>query len=177
MWDRVVLSRSKTTDRTSRLEAVLEETPGRKRTKGESMDERRRSRRVAPAHEVNVTIKGNRSARVVDLSPYGAHVELASALNPRGECRISLPLLDGIVRINARVVHCKLTELASPDSGGQLMYRAGLQFLDIDPRLAASINLTYPPPFSKPVRRGPIKVKVNVDALAHGGQVSKHGAN
>ena len=141
------------------------------------MDERRRSRRAAPAHEVNVTIRGNRPARVVDLSPYGVHLEIASALNPRGECRISLPLLDGIVRIKARVVHCKITGLSNPDSGGQLRYRAGLQFLDVDPRLAASINLTYPPPIDKPVRQGPIKVKVNVDALDHGGRVSKHGAN
>ncbi len=57
------------------------------------------------------------------------------------------------------------------------MYRADLQFLDVDPRLAASINLTYPPPIKRPVRRGPIKVRVNVDALGHGGRVSKHGAN
>jgi len=156
---------------------VLEGAPGRKRYKGESIDERRRSRRVTPAHEVNVTIKGNRSARVVDLSPYGAHLELASALNPRGECCVSLPLLDGIVRIKARVVHCKLTGLASPDSGGQLMYRAGLQFLGVDPRLAASINLTYPPPINRPVRRGPIKIKVDVDALERAAEAGKHGAN
>ena len=142
------------------------------------MDERRRSRRVAPAHEVNATIKGNRSARVVDLSPNGVHLELASALYPRGEYRISLPLLDGIVRIKARVVHCKITGLSSPDSGGQLMFRAGLQFLDVDPRLAASINLTFPLPVSKPVRKGPIKIKVDVDALERAAQeVGKHGAN
>ncbi len=141
------------------------------------MDERRRSRRAAPAHEVNVTIRGNRPARVIDVSPYGAHLELASALNPRGECRISLPLLDGIVRIRARVVYCKLTGFSSPDCGHHPVYSAGLEFLDVDSKLAASIGLTYPPIVDKPVRRGPIKVRVNTKRLEHAAQLGKHGAN
>jgi len=142
------------------------------------MEERRRSRRAAPAHDFNITIAGNRPARVVDVSPDGAHLELASALNPRGECRISLPLPDGIVRIKARVIHCKLTGFSSPDSGGQLVYRAGIKFLDVDPNLAASINLSFPLPVSKQVHNGPIKIKVDVDALERAAQeVGKHGAN
>lgn len=47
------------------------------------------------------------------------------------------------------------------------MYRAGLKFLDVDPKPATSINLAYPPPVNKPRRRGPIKVKVTVEVLEH----------
>jgi len=141
------------------------------------MDERRHSRRAAPAHDIDITIGGNRPARMVDVSCDGAHLELASALNPRGECRISLPLPGGTVRIKARVIHCKLTGFSAPDSGGHLVYRAGIRFLDVDPKLAASISLAFPPPISKPIRNGPIKIKVNVDALEHAAEAGKHGAN
>ena len=114
---------------------------------------------------------------MVDISPHGAHLEIGSALNPNCECRISLPLLDGIVRVKARVVYCKLTGFSTKDSGGGLVYHAGLEFLDVDPRLSASISLTYPPLLKKSARQGPIKVKVNVGALEHAAELGKHGAN
>ena len=141
------------------------------------MEERRHSRRAAPAHDVNVTIGGNRPARMVNVSPNGAHLETTWALNPRGECRISLPLPDGIVRIKARVIHCKLTGFSAPESGGHLVFRAGVEFLEVDPQLAASISLAFPPLISKPVRTGPIKIKVNVDALEHAAEAGEHGTN
>lgn len=141
------------------------------------MDERRRSRRAAPAHELNVTLGGNRPAKVVDVSPQGAHLELTFALNPRSECRVSLPLLGEIVRIKARVVHCKLVGFSNTAAGNFVIYHAGLEFLDVDSGLTESIRLAYPPPFNKPVRRGPIKVKVNVEALEHAADLGKHGAN
>jgi PilZ domain len=141
------------------------------------MDERRHSRRAAPAHDVEIKVAGNRPARVVDVSSEGAHLVLASALNPRGECRISLPLPNGLLRIRARVVHCRLTGFSSPEAGGQLFYHAGIQFLDVDPKLAKMIRLAYPPVKEEPVHRGPIKVKVNVDALEHAVALGKHGAN
>jgi hypothetical protein len=141
------------------------------------MEERRRSRRVVPAHDVDITVGGNRPARVVDVSPEGAHVVLASALNPRGECRISLPLPNGLLRIKARVVHCKLTGFATAEPGGQLVYRAGIQFLDVDPKLARMIRLAYPPEKTEAAHSGPIKIKVNVAALGNGDELGKHGAN
>ena len=115
------LGYSKTTDRTSRLEVVLGgDARPEPVEKGEPMEERRRSRRAAPAHDVNIIIGGNRPARVVDVSADGAHLELTSALNPRGECTIlacRFPTV--LLRIKARVVHCKLTGFAGPESGGQ----------------------------------------------------------
>jgi len=129
------------------------------------MDERRSSFRVSPAHETCVSIGGNRSARLVDITPSGAHLELSSALNPNHTCRLSLQLGEETVRIKARVAHCKLTGFTSFGSGGQLVYRAGLEFVEIDENLADSIRQAYPRAVVKPVRTGPIKVKVNVDAL------------
>jgi hypothetical protein len=141
------------------------------------MEERRRSRRATPADEVKIMIGGNRPATIVDVSPSGAHLELASALNPRGECRIALPLPDGNLRLRAKVVHCKLTGFAASDEPGQLIYRAGVEFVDVDPRLAASIERAYPPAKKPSPRTGPIKVKVNVDRLERELATEGHGAN
>jgi hypothetical protein len=141
------------------------------------MDERRHSRRVAPANEVCVCIGGNRPARLIDITPDGAHLELATALNPNQQCQISLALSDGTVRVKARIVHCKLTGYTSFGSGGQLVYRAGVEFLEMDDNLATKIGLEFAPPFKTPARRGPIKVKVNVEALEHAAEALKHGTN
>ncbi len=141
------------------------------------MDERRHSRRAAPAHDVEITLWGNRSARIVDVSPDGARLVLASALNPRGECKIVLPLPNGLLRIKAKVVHCKLTGFSDSRSGGHPVYHAGVQFLDLDPKLATMIRLAYPAQEKKPERGGPIKIKVNVEALERAAELGKHGAN
>ena len=58
-----------------------------------------------------------------------------------------------------------------------MVYHAGIQFLDVDPKLAKMIRLAYPPKETRPARRGPIKIKVNVDALEHAHELEKHGAN
>lgn len=141
------------------------------------MDERRRSRRATPAHDVNVIIGGHRAARLIDVTPDGARLELASALNPRGECHIALPLPAGVLRVKTRVVHCKVIGFARPGISGDLVYRAGVQFLDVDPKLAVSIADAYPAPVVKPQRSGPIKIKISVDALDRAAETGKHGAN
>ncbi|MCU0305656.1 MAG: PilZ domain-containing protein [Thermoanaerobaculales bacterium] len=138
------------------------------------MNERRRSRRATPGRAIDVTIGGNRPARMVDITPFGAHLELTSALNPRGEVRLTLPLPDGTVRIKARVVHCKLTSVGAPGQPRRPTYRAGLEFLDVEPRLAAMIGLVFPAPVERKVRQGPIKVKVDIDALDHDGIEGPH---
>jgi hypothetical protein len=64
-------------------------------------------------------------------------------------------------------VHCRLTGFAADESGGGLVYRAGVEFIDLDPMIASSIERAYPPPMPepKPARSGPLKVKIDVDAL------------
>lgn len=141
------------------------------------MEERRHSRRAAPADDVRVKIGGNRPARMVDVTADGASLELASALNPRGECHLALPLPAGLLRIKARVIHCKLVGFAGPGSGGRLVYRAGVRFLDVDPKLAVSITNAYPAPILEPDRREPIGMKLDVGVLEHAPESGAHGAN
>ena len=111
-----------------------------------------------------LTIGGNRSAKVVDVTPYGAHLELSTALNPRGECLVAIPLPDGMIRVKARVVHCKLTGMSNKGPGGQIVYRAGLEFLGIDGRIAESIGRAFPET-PEPDRAGPVKVRISDAAL------------
>ncbi|MEE4271247.1 MAG: PilZ domain-containing protein [Thermoanaerobaculales bacterium] len=133
------------------------------------MDERRHSCRVAPTQETYVCISGNRTARLMDITPHGAHLELSSALNPNHQCRVVLELEDETLRLTARVAHCKLTGFQSFGSGGQLIYRAGIEFTGVDDEMAEAISQAFPPPApepaAKPARRGPIKVKVNVESF------------
>lgn len=156
------------------------------------MDDRRHTPRITLDHEITVTVGGHRSARLVDISVAGVHLELASALHPTHVCQIAVPLPDGSVKIKARVAHCKATGMSTATTGGGLVYRAGLEFVDADRTVTEAIMSAYAPRPVRPVesvepvepikpeqpkRRGPIKIKVNVDALARNEASSKHGAN
>jgi hypothetical protein len=135
------------------------------------MVERRRSRRAVPEKEITITVAGGRAARLVNISADGALLEVASALNPRAEYRLMLPLIDGTARIRARVVRCRM--MSGSGSDGRPVYLAGLEFLDVDQKLATAIAFSFPPTVDRPARRGPIKVKIDVDRLEGG----KHGPN
>lgn len=141
------------------------------------MNDRRSTLRVAPDHEVTVTIGGNQQARLVDISAAGAHVELTSALHPSHTCRVCMPLPGGDVRLQARVAHCKLTRPGPAGTGASLVYRAGLEFIDVDSSVIDAIATAFSPVPPKPKRTGPIKVKVNVDALERAAEQAKHGTN
>ena len=105
------------------------------------MENRRRSRRAFPARDVLVKVAGRHPARVVDITAKGARLEMEAALRPLAECRISLPLEDGIVRVKATIVHCKLVGM-----NGGLTYRAGVEFQDVDRKLADAIERSFPAP-------------------------------
>lgn len=153
------------------------------------VDDRRHTPRITLDREVTVTIGSHLSARLVDISIAGVHLELGSALHPTHACQIAVPLPDGSVKITARVAHCKATGMAEKSAGGGLVYRAGLEFVDIDRTVTEAIMTAYAPRPAQPVepikpvvperpkRHGPIKIKVNVDALEGGEASSKHGAN
>jgi hypothetical protein len=141
------------------------------------LDDRRSTPRTVPGCDVAITVGSNRPARLVDISPAGAHLELATPLHPSHTCRISVPLADGDVKLMARVAHCKLTAPGPAMNGGSLVYRAGLEFLDVDRAVIDAITTAFCPPPVKPRRTGPIKVKINVDALERAAEQSGHGTN
>ena len=116
-------------------------------------------------NDVKVLIGGTRHARVLDISPIGAGIELPVALNPRAECPLSIPLLDGTVRLHGRITRCRLTAVRSDGPNDDKVYRAGVEFIGVDPKMAAAIASTYPPCHVEPPRSGPIKIRVNVEAL------------
>jgi hypothetical protein len=122
-----------------------------------TMDERRGSHRAIPTTEVTVLIGGNRPARVLNISPGGAQIELASALSPRFECPMSLPLLDGMVRLRARITRCQLTSVAKTGPNHSKIYRAGVEFIGIDPKMASAIASAYPP--TEGMETGPAPVR------------------
>jgi hypothetical protein len=59
-----------------------------------------------------------------------------------------------------------------------MVYCAGIEFVDIEPKVAAAIMFAYPPQASaKSSHRGPIKVRVNSAALEEAFDGDKHKAN
>ena len=130
------------------------------------MEDRRRLPRALPDANVEVLIAGNRAARVVDISPEGAQLELVTALKPGRECRLSLPLPGGTVQLRARVTRCRLTSSSPSGATGVMVYRAGVTFLDVEPKLAALIGSTFRTSSAAALRTGPVKVWVKVDEIA-----------
>jgi len=137
------------------------------------MEERRRVNRAVPAHDTTIMVGGNRPARVMNISPVGVLLELASALNPRWECRLALPLPGGNVQVRARVSRCRLTARAQAGPTGGLVYQAALELLDIPPKLARAIEAAYPPEAVKPARQAPTRTLPGAGGLVG----SRHGAN
>ena len=74
-----------------------------------------------------------KDATVVDLSEGGAHVVSSSVLRPNQKVRISLPL-EPDAKLRATVAWASF-ELPKGSSGPR--YRAGIEFNDSDPRIAA----------------------------------------
>ncbi len=75
-----------------------------------------------------------KDAELVDLSEGGAHVVSATVLRPNQKVRISLPL-EPDARLRATVAWASF-ELPK-GRNAESRYRAGLEFNDSDPRVAA----------------------------------------
>lgn len=159
------------------------------------MNERRRSQRVAIPDELFGKVKATVPARIVDLSRDGVQVEIPTALRPAVECDISVPTAEGDLRLRARVQRCRATSMKPNDgNGNRLVYRAGLQFVEVP---AADLALlaetlqdiagspdnepTAPMPAAAPLpgatagaqekpskkakRRGPVKIRLNSENI------------
>lgn len=134
------------------------------------MDDRRRSKRITPGDDLVGTVKATVPARVVDISPFGAQVEVPSALRPMVECDVTLPLERGPLRVRARVQRCRAAAMdGTASSGPTLMYRAGLEFVAVEPAIREILQKEFGPlpepgstaPAAKPRRTGPIKIRID----------------
>lgn len=89
------------------------------------MIDRRRSWRALPPLSLYGSVRSAERARIVDISPHGIQVEVASPLIPADKCNISVPIEDGMLKARALVHRCRFAV------GGELPYRAGLEFLKL----------------------------------------------
>lgn len=86
---------------------------------------------------LTVRIDGE-EAVLVNLSENGAQVISSSALRPNQRLRVVLPLAPD-TRLSATVIWASFELLAEGPSRGP-RYRAGIDFNDTDPRIAAFIE-------------------------------------
>jgi len=130
--------------------------------------ERRGANRNQPENDVTVTIFGSRPARLVNISADGALLEVTSALNPKLEYRLSLPLMDGPVRLRAKVTRCRLVGKTEAGAHGRPVYSVGVQFLGVDSKLAAAIEYSFPPAITRPEHRSLVEAKIDIRRLNDG---------
>ena len=145
------------------------------------MKDRRKHSRVRPDEVVIGKVKSTVPARVVDISPEGAQIEISTGLRPNVECDVSLPTENGSVQIRARVRRCRASTLPRGDEAAML-FRAGLEFVNLGDEARQALREAFDIPdedagglsdqhgstgsTSKRTRRsGPIKIKINTRDL------------
>jgi hypothetical protein len=89
-----------------------------------SYRERRRSLRLVPPVEIEGTVGATVPARVVDLSSFGAQVEVDMRLRPGATCAMVLPAGDGPLTLEVEVRRCRAVGVQD----ARIVYRAGLEF-------------------------------------------------
>lgn len=110
-----------------RLSEVLLQFSGKDRV----MIERRKSPRTEIDSEILVRIRASLEARIVNLSPRGALLELGAPLRPAAECDLRFLETNGDdFKVRARVHRCRLEELKKNQAKIEsLVYRAGVEFI------------------------------------------------
>ena len=108
--------------------------------------ERRAVPRVEPRLPLDAKVMTIQAARILNISSRGAQIEVARALPPSGTCDLRIQFEEGEFAAHATVLRCNAVDLGSNDSEGSgVLYRAGLQFDDLDPESLAwlSANVLY----------------------------------
>jgi hypothetical protein len=96
---------------------------------------------------LSAKLKTSLPARVVDISSRGAQLELMNCLRPNVTCEVRLQLPDGEVLVRANVRRCRAWGFGLDERDQRvLLYRAGVEFLDVSPEIVARIKhaLTLP---------------------------------
>lgn len=77
--------------------------------------------------------------RIVDISEGGLLVETRLGLPPATVCELKFPYNGSAVSVKAAVRRCR-AQLTKTDSGCQVAYRSGLEFVDLEPENKAWIQ-------------------------------------
>ncbi len=108
------------------------------------MVERRAVPRIEPKQPLAASVFIDQPARILDISSRGAQIELAAALRPSGACDLRIRFAEAEFAARAKVLRCRAWEVGEDDHRG-ILYRAGLQFDELDPESLAclSSNVLY----------------------------------
>ena len=98
-------------------------------------DERRREERLRIPNSMPGDVTIVEPVRIVDISLCGAAVELERSLALESLHDFRLALGDRSAIVKARVAYCRVSDIW-PD---RMVYRAGLEFLDVAPRVRDAI--------------------------------------
>ena len=104
------------------------------------MRERRRSPRYQADLEIYARIKSSIPVRIVDVSGHGMMVESSSAVPPAGACDLWVPGDNGDVKLRVRVQRSRAQFVNGVNGGRGLVYRSGLEFLEIDEAARAALE-------------------------------------
>ena len=99
----------------------------------------RRAERHRLKSGVEIQLDGN-AVSVIDLSVVGAQVLSNTILRPNQKVRVTIPQDDTLVRCRGAVAWAKL-ELPQPSSSP--IYRAGVEFIDVDKDFVAEFTRLY----------------------------------
>ncbi len=98
-------------------------------------DERRREERLRILGTLPGDVTIVEPVRIIDISQHGASVEIERSLALESLHDFRLALGDRSAIVKARVAYCRVSDIW-PD---HVIYRAGLEFLDLSPHAEAAI--------------------------------------
>jgi hypothetical protein len=105
------------------------------------MTERRAVPRVQPTERLDARVMDTQPARIVDISSRGAQIELAYGLPPEGRCDLRIQFAEGEFAAWATVRRCSASSFSVDDDNQPVvLYRAGLEFDEVDPQCLAWLS-------------------------------------
>ncbi len=125
------------------------------------MNERRRERRALLQNEVNARTRSTSTVRILDISTTGMGVQCTEPLPPNKNIIVWVPTASGDLKLRANVRRCRLEMAPSGNgNGSSLVYRAGLEFCDVDDTVRQTLLETYLEPTAPSVPGGPMTASI-----------------
>jgi hypothetical protein len=101
--------------------------------------DRRRHPRHLPTRDVTGKVKSTMDFRMIDISEGGLLVETLLGLPPATVCELKVDSFGSELQLKAEVRRCR-AQLKKTDAGCKVVYRSGLEFVDLDDKSAAAVR-------------------------------------